>query len=72
MASDSKDFRERRHVQLLKSLAGALLMTEIAIPSRPLPAVSAPSAILRRAASIAACCFELSSLKITSPFFTGR
>jgi hypothetical protein len=33
MASDSKDFRERRHVQLLKPLAGALLMTEIAIPA---------------------------------------
>ena len=30
-SSDAKDFREPRHVQLLKPLAGALLMTEIAI-----------------------------------------
>jgi len=30
MASDSKPFVSGRHVQLLKPLAGALLMTEIA------------------------------------------
>jgi len=29
------------------------------------------SAILRLAVSSAACCLELSSLKITSPFFTA-
>ncbi len=37
MASDSRPFVGGRHVQLLKPLAGALLMAEIAVPAWPMP-----------------------------------